>query len=419
MAKDYSVEARIVDGDAVIACFQNSGKISNVDLEVYDNKKKNAIVHGESSDKTLQYDGDELEDSQYLLGVYDPKNKEIKLVQSKMFSGRVKSNSTLMKDAKLMKKLKRSTVEGTYAERRNALGEEFGTKKAKKAITEAAKNKIDAGLLEGSQVDIIDGIRETTKSMPNREQMAKLVEKENRVIPPCYPEATNVEDIYPIEEIVYSEILDSFPIDIFFSEESVDIINKIKLLPYVLGKDRGDIHLKNSIFGKLLDELLNSTQTEVSEDVKYKLKLVSFTSMLVGLYFNRRCSRREKLMESFTNLPPSRAINFMLQNFGNTKVKNSNFDRDIKFFNIGPKEEDKLLCYIIVLLLSLFDYRLELSSLAADLSLKPSRLLALVRTLGCSIMIANKSDGKENSGNKMAVLRVPFKVPELVRRFKR
>jgi DNA-directed RNA polymerase I subunit RPA49 len=450
--KSVDVEVSTSSGDAIIASFTNAMQTpETVSLDLYTSTKnpQKSILHGESIDDDLQYDADELDDSQYILGVYDPKNKNIKLIKNtKMFSGRVNANKSLINDAKLVKKLKRKDIstEGTYAERRNALGEEFGTKKAKKAITEAARNKIDAGLLEESQIDIVDGIRQTTKSMPNRDQMAKMVEKENRVIPPCHADATNVEGIYPIEEIVPDEILQCFPIDIFFHNEKEDenenenededkdkdvekdvLLSKLKYLPYVPAKERGSSHQKKSIFGRLISNVLSersilsssSNAHNISDDMRWKLQLISFTSMLVGLYFNRRLNRRDKLMTSYHNVPPSRAINFMLQMFGNSKISSSSFDREIKSFNVGPKEEDKLLCYIIVLLLTLFEFRLELSTLAADLSLKPSKLLALVRTLGCTIMIANKSDGKDAAGSKIAVLRVPFKVPDLVRRFKR
>ncbi|ODQ45691.1 hypothetical protein PICMEDRAFT_73205 [Pichia membranifaciens NRRL Y-2026] len=434
-------------GEAVVASFTNSTTIpGSVSLDLYTSTKapNKAILHGESKDSALQYDADELADSQYVLGVYDSKSKSIKLIpRTKMFSGRVNASRSLISDAKLVKKLKRKDIsaEGTFAERRNALGEEFGTKKAKKAITEAARNKIDAGMLEESQIDIVDGIRQTTKSMPDRDQMAKMVEKENRVIPPCHTEATNVEEIYPIEEIVPEEILQCFPIDIFFrakvegqeEEEALEeqketekdeVLQKLNFLPYVPAKERGPVHQKKSTFGRLIASALSersslSGSSNISDDARWKLQMISFTSMLVGLYFNRRLSRRDKLMTAYHNVPPSRAINYMLQVFGNTKVSSNSFDREIRFFNVGPKEEDKLLCYIIVLLLSLFEYRLELSSLAADLSLKPSKLLALVRTLGCTIVVPNKSESKDMAGSKIAVLRVPFKVPDMVRRFRR
>lgn len=451
------VDVSITEGDVAIASFTNSTNIpESVSLDLYSSTKQpssKSILHGESKDSELKYDADELKDSQYVLGVYDSKSQSIKLIpHTKMFSGRVSSTKTLINDAKLVKKLKRKDIskEGTFAERRNMLGEEFGTKKAKKAITEAARNKIDAGMLEDSQIDIVDGIRKTTKSMLNRDQMAKLVEKENRVIPPCNVDATNVEEIYPIEEIVPDEILQSFPVDIFFhveiennevddktkenNEEKDEILKKMSYLPYIPAKERGRSHQKKSIFGKLISNVLNErsslskssnnnnndSNTSIPDDIRWKLQLISFTSMLVGLYFNRRLSRRDKLLTSFDNAPPSRAINFMLQSFGNSKIGSNSFDRDIKFFNIGPKDEDKLLCYIIVLLLTLFEYRLELSSLAADLSLKPSRLLALVRTLGCTVVAPSKTQDKESNANsKVAVLRVPFKLPDLVRRFRR
>lgn len=439
--KPIDVDVEVSSGDAVIASFSNATEISpNVEFEIFTNTKKNStddgnsrssILHGECDENELQYDANELGDSQYVIGVYDPANSKLKLVKnSKFYSGRVNSNKILINDSKLLKTLKRKDIskEGTFSERRNALGEEFGTKKAKKAINEASRNKIDSGMLEDSQIDIIDGIRNTTKSMPNREEMAKMVEKENRVIPPCYPEATNVEDIYPVNEIVPDFILSTFAVDIFFQnngeneKDEDNIVSKLKYLPYLPNKDRDVGYLKKSIFGRLLKSTLSEKSTvssNINEDIRNRLQLISFTSLLIGLYFNRRLNRRDKLLESFTNLPSSKSINFILQNFGNVKSKSSNFDKEVRLFNIGPKEEDKLLCYIIILLLTLFEFRLELSTLASDLSLKPSKLLALVRTLGCSVMVANKRDGADAAGSKIAVLRVPFKVPDLVRRFRR
>lgn len=446
-----TVDVAIDEGDAVVASFTNSTNIpESLSLDLYTSikhpNKHQAILHGEANDSGLKYDADELSDSQYILGVYDSKNERIKLIpNTRMFSGRVSSVNSLINDAKLVKKLKRkdTSTEGTFSERRNALGQEFGTKKAKKMISEAARNRIDSGMLEDSQIDIVDNIRQTTKSMPDREQMAKMVEKENRVIPPCHAEATNVEEIYPVEEIVPDDILQTFPIDIFFhaeievegdgdddnDNEKDEVLKKLGYLPYVPAKERGSSHQKKSTFGRLISDVLNDRSTlskksssgdNISDDMRWKLQLISFTSMLVGLYFNRRFSRRDKLMAAYHNIPPSRAVNFMLHTFGNHKGgSNFNYDKEIKFYNLGPKEEDKLLCYIIVLLLTLFEYRLELSTLAADLSLKPSRLLALVRTLGCTVVNSSKTDGKEAANSKVAVLRVPFKLPEMVRRFRR
>lgn len=418
------ISVDIVSGDVAAASFTNSGDVSaDIKLDLYNHSKKNSILHGESTNGLLKFDADEINDSQYLIGIFNGKENKLRIIKnSKLFSGRVKSSKNLISDAKLIKTLKRKEIEGSYAERRNALGEEFGTKKAKKAINEASRNKINSESLEDSQIDIIDGIKQTTKNMPNREEMNKLVEIENRVIPPFNINAKNVEDIYSIEEIIPIEILSSFPINSFIDGNYSDekIIEKINLLPYVNKEDN-----KSSIIFKLFKNILNETNL-ITDNLKFKLQLLSFTSMLIGLYFNRRVNRRDKLIESFKNIPPSRCINYMLQLFSKNNSNNNgnnkrsiNFDREIRMFSIGPKEEDKILCHIIVFLLTLFDYRLDLTILASDLSLKPSKLLALVRTLGCQVLVGNKNDGSDSIGSKIAVLKVPFKAPEIVRRFRR
>lgn len=90
---------------------------------------------------------------------------------------------------------------------------------------------------------------------------------------------------------------------------------------------------------------------------------------------------------------------------------------------IDPKCEDKILCYLLVLLLKLNEYQLEVTPLSQDLSIKPSRLLALLKTIGC--IIKNIPIGQAEkygisksiaSNYKVATLKVPFKLPEIARR---
>ena len=61
-----------------------------------------------------------------------------------------------------------STVGNQYTERRNELGEAFGTKKAQKAIRAAERRKIDVSAMEGVTDHVQESIETNTKLLPTQ-----------------------------------------------------------------------------------------------------------------------------------------------------------------------------------------------------------------------------------------------------------
>ncbi|GMG41402.1 unnamed protein product [Ambrosiozyma monospora] len=94
-----------------------------------------------------------------------------------------------------------------------------------------------------------------------------------------------------------------------------------------------------------------------------------------------------------------------------------------KSFTMDPINEDKLLSFMLALILKLDDYRVEIQPLAQELSLKTSKLSGVFKSLGCVIKNISAAEAKSlglsksaAASYKIASLTVPFKVPEVARR---
>jgi DNA-directed RNA polymerase I subunit RPA49 len=112
-----------------------------------------------------------------------------------------------------------------FREAKNALGEIFGTKKAKANIRAMERNRIDVGAMEGVMDFVMDGIDKGAIGLPTEGTFAKPspnllisdldthpsfilidVAKEaadsNRLVPPFDTSATEPADVYPLHGII-------------------------------------------------------------------------------------------------------------------------------------------------------------------------------------------------------------------------
>ena len=144
-------------------------------------------------------------------------------------------------------------------------------------------------------------------------------------------------------------------------------------------------------------------------------------SLLLGVYSNRRVSNKVKLLERL-NSPPETLIDGVLDKFTLARPGQFGRSKDRSFF-IDPQHEDKLLCYILTIIMHLDNFIVEVSPLAQELNTKPSKIVALFRVLGAIVKGATVAQADafgiaKSAANtyKIATFKVPFKLPEMVRR---
>lgn len=399
--KSVKVESYQDQPSAVVGSFfKNFNVDKNTTFDLYKNKSQSNqfVLHGEND--RLEYKGtsdDTANDAnQYVVGVYNPSKKSIQLYKTPLLVSKVIS--------KFNKKLagpKIKSNEVRMSVLRTALGEAFGTKKAKKAIGDLERNRIDADKLVDSAIDIVDSVRTASKDLPTRAELQETVSND-RPTPLANVEATDVEEIYSIDSIIPKREWAFIRVGPIMKETEEE--KKLDMLPYT----------KSQYISKKLTSVAQSSNM-------VKLQLLYYLSLLLGIYDNRRTNNKVKLLERL-NSPPDTLIDGILDRFTILRAGQFGRSKDRSFF-IDPQNEDKLLCYILTIILHLDNFIVEISPLAQELGLKPSKVVNLFRVLGCTVKGATVAQAEafgipksSASTYKIATLKVPFKLPEMVRR---
>mgnify|MGYP001363711507 CR=1 FL=1 len=116
-----------------------------------------------------------------------------------------------------------------FREAKNALGETFGTKKAKAAIRSQERNHVDIGAMSGVMGYVTDTIDKGAEGLMTSEE-AKTFADANRLIPPFDLEATQPSDIYPLHGIIPEAEYKALSISAF--ESTSNEKERLALLPY-------------------------------------------------------------------------------------------------------------------------------------------------------------------------------------------
>lgn len=360
--------------------------------------KDEFILHGEND--TLEYDGatdpETLGANQYVVGVFNPQKKSIQMYRAPVVVAKVVSKHTKNLSGP---SIKNSDVRSLTS--RNALGEAFGTKKAKKAIADLERNRVDSDKLVDSAIDIVDSVKTASKDLPSRQELEEKV-AQDRPTPLANVDATDVEDIYPIENIIPKREWQIIRVGPLLKE--TDEEKRLELLPYN----------KSKYIAKKLPSLTQATQMT-------KLQLLFYLSLLLGVYENRRANNKMKLLERLDS-PPDILLDGILERFTVQRAGQVGKSKDRSYF-IDPQNEDKLLCYILVIVLHLNNFIVEISPLAKEFGLKPSKIVNLFRVIGAQVKSATVAQAEafgipksSASTYKIATLKVPFKLPQMTRR---
>ncbi|SCW03101.1 LAFE_0G02960g1_1 [Lachancea fermentati] len=369
-------------------------------FELYRNKSSpdKFKIHGEND--RIECDGvtDDISvnSSQYVVGVYDPSKKSVQLFKAPVLATKVISKS---KKNLAGPDIKQESARAAIM--RNALGEAFGTKKAKKAIADLERNRIDSDKLVDAAIDIVDSVKTASKDLPTKEELQHSA-TQDRTTPVPNLDATDVEQIYPIHNIIPKNEWQLIRVGSLIKE--LDTEKRLEFFPYA----------KSSYVSKKSPSLTQSSQIG-------KLQLLYYLSLLLGVYENRRVNNKAALLERL-NSPPEALVDGILERFTVSRAGQFGRSKDRAFF-VDPQREDKLLCYILAIILHLDNFIVEVSPLAQELGLKPSKLVNLFKNLGAIVKGATVAQAdafgipkSAASTYKIATLKVPFKLPETSRR---
>ncbi|KAL4253801.1 RPA49/POLR1E RNA polymerase subunit family protein [Abortiporus biennis] len=321
----------------------------------------------------------------YLIGIYDKKTKTTTLRPAPL--------QLMTRQVKAMKNLAPMAV--SMDERmklRNALGETFGTKKAKAAIRAHERNRVDVDAMKGVTAHLQDRIQENTSSLPSKEE-TEAKANEHRLIPPFNQDAARPEDVYALKDLIpdneYNAILVSALKDAGTEKE------RLAILPWSRS-DWISAHLR-LVFAAPKPK--NST-----------LKLLFYISTMMAFKNASRKLNDRKALERHLRNVPSVIIDGLISRFTETA-------RDSSDSRLTPQHENRLLAYMFALCLRVDDYATDIKAIASDLSMTPTNVEALFKSLGCKVTTLSEQQLRglglpDSSGKKKhAQLKVPLEFP--------
>ncbi|CAE6476355.1 unnamed protein product [Rhizoctonia solani] len=317
---------------------------------------------------------------QYMVAVHNRKDNTITFRPVPLYD--------LTRTVKTLKNLEPQAVsQAQRMQARNALGEAFGTKKAKAAIRAAERNKVDVGAMKDVQDFVVDSVRGGTSALPTKDAVTEM-SLSNRLIPTPDLSATTPSDAYPLANIVPPAEFNSISIQPFLTASTPE--DRRALLPH---------RHSTWINGRLRALFVNGESVS-----KSKLKCLIYVSTL----FAFRQTAGHTLSKATAD--PRAALRERLDS---TIVPDLVFDGLIERFTeasrggrptVTSQAETKLFTYLLALCLRIDAFSTVILPLANDLKVAPPKLTTYFKSLGCKI----QGTGDE----RRAVLTVPLEFPK-------
>ncbi|KAF5392112.1 hypothetical protein D9757_003204 [Collybiopsis confluens] len=271
-----------------------------------------------------------------------------------------------------------------FREARTALGETFGTKKAKAAIRAQERNRVDVGAMQGVMQHVVEGIDEKAGGLLTQEDAKELADSA-RLIPPFSSTATEPAKVYPLNEMI------------------------------------PDSELKALDIAPVQDSIKNNGSTAGILPWKFS-KWINNHLKRIGQQEKNRKARKQKfrpaqgldkntVYEKMNNVPTI-VVDGLLSRFTETTRGSS-----VHIFTSAMST--KLLAYLLALCLHVDDFTSDPKMLADDLSMSLTSIQSAYKNLGCKLktltehQLSTRGLSDTLGHTKFAVLVAPVVFPKV------
>ncbi|KAG1733711.1 Rpa49 subunit specific to nuclear RNA polymerase I [Suillus lakei] len=326
--------------------------------------------------------------SRYLVGVHNKRTGITTL--------RAAPLHILTHEVKALKGLKPAAVSTLQRlEARAALGETFGTKKAKLAIRAQERNKVDVSAMEGVAGHLQESIFKNTSTLPSKGLFeAKANADSTRLIPQYDIDALNPSDIYPLHNVIPKPEWKALSISAYM--DAGGSAERVALLPF-----------KRSNW---INDHLTLAFASPSPN-KTTVKMLICISTMIAFHKATFKDINKDVIQQRLPMVPSVVIDGLLSRFTETARGSMEARRT-------SEKGTMLLTHMFALCLHVDDFATDTSVLAADLSMEPLKVNMLFKSLGCKINKLTPSDLKrlglpDSAGDvKRAILKTPLEFPK-------
>ncbi|GBB86919.1 hypothetical protein RclHR1_13370005 [Rhizophagus clarus] len=282
-----------------------------------------------------------------------------------------------------------------YYTAKTALNKEFGSKKARLKIVTRERGEIDA-----SQVRDLDKIAaevdEKAKTKAIEEQ--EIMKEESNIIPIYDATTTDPSKVYKLEDIITPAEYDAIDIQALLKAKTEK--DRLTLLPY-----SNSNYVKSRLIPSLTVRKVNHRRIKMLIYISYMMafRIHAFNNV-----------RTRKLMAEGLGNPPNIILDKLYERFVDRTFTKIGGNENFKF---TLKNDQKLICYMLVLCLKLDDNYVNPEPISEDLGIPTTKLKVLFKGIGCSIRTLSKKEMTElgiaeEYGAKRAILTAPLKLPE-------
>ncbi|KAB2576994.1 DNA-directed RNA polymerase [Lasiodiplodia theobromae] len=328
------------------------------------------------------------------VGIYDPETGALQIMEAQKLVLR----STLRSEAEEMRVQREAAANRerqTNFALRQQLGKEFGTKKAKKALSSITENAINptAGAAEGNITDavakaVLESVTEATADAPSREALQQAVD-ENKPRPKANLEAATPAEVYPPEVLIGG-----------------DSMRLIEVKSWLETAEKNeDIRTPSLFVAKRLQKTLSSKNTKKLKVLKYMLLLIDFLAAL------KPARNGAKKLPQRADLEKKTGTSGALLDGVRRKFADGN--------EMTKWHVDYLITHIAALSLYIDDFVVDTFDLREDLRLDNKQVGQYYHELGCKVTNptekereAGKYTKAEAVNHKTAKLKIPLDFPK-------
>ncbi|CZS93697.1 related to DNA-directed RNA polymerase A (I) chain [Rhynchosporium agropyri] len=350
---------------------------------------KELILHSSEHPK-LDYTAHEEESGwtdsllKHYVGVYDPETGKMDVMEARkmVIRGSVRAQQAAAEDE----------LSRDMRERRDILGQTFGTKKAKKAITsntenaispnKSARNKNNPAKFDPATAAILSGISETTKGMATRDELAQRAE-DAKPRPKPNRDATQPQDVYTTDDLIGKDVMKAIPVKVW-----QDTVKANKELPVI----------SRFAAGRLRGVILNVEKLKILRYMVLLMRVLGSTRLTRGV---RMLPKRDELKQFLEDIPET-VLESIKRKFTDAGT-------------ITSFQVDLIRTHLCALACIVDNFEVQTFDLMEDLKLDTKEMSQYFSEIGAKIVVLGESERRKQgldkasaAQRKVAKLKIPL-----------
>ncbi|GAA5903096.1 DNA-directed RNA polymerase I subunit RPA49 [Sporobolomyces salmoneus] len=417
-----------------LALFPSAQPPSKTPYSLYTHGESQSLLAAETDDiefESRNHIGEAAEEAggeergystEYMIGVHNPRTNTLTLHSSPLhlFTPSIKSLKPTPES------LASRDHQSLMTAQRALLGSTFGTKKAIRALNAQQRNKLNQESFgTGSSSKLLQqhlqsSIQQSSAHLPTVESI-ELTANEARPIPPFNLEAETPAQVYALEHLLSPAELNSIDLSPFLSAPTNK--ERLAMLPgkkpdFIWTKFKQILPARNEVEGSI-----PNPKKQDRERLKLLIHLAYLFRFKETVFAGTKSLDRSKLVERLGNPAPI-VVDSLIDRYTEGIRTSGGGGGGGEQRKMTSFMEQKLLSYLLVIVLRIDGYSTDIDSIAHDLAIGPPKIREVFRSLGCQIVAPSAVDREklvtsgfakttaEAGKMKKATLKVPLEFPK-------